>query len=168
MLKIIEGNLFDSSARIIAHQVNCQGVMGSGVAKQVKDKYPDVFQEYATLCHSAESSRDLLGKSYLLHSDGSQIEFGEDYEGIYVANLFGQDKYGYDGKQYTDIDALGDALVNLYGQASILGIDTIAMPYKIGCFRGGASWPRVYMILEAIFRKIDVELWRLGGKNKNV
>ncbi len=163
MLKIIEGNLFDSSARIIAHQVNCQGVMGSGVAKQIKDKYPNVFKEYAALCHSAESSEDLLGRSYLVHSDGSQIKFGEDYEGIYVANLFGQDKYGYDGKQYTDVDALGAAFVDLHIQAAILGIDTIAMPYKIGCCRGGADWPRVYMILESIFKNIDVELWKLGG-----
>ena len=163
MLKIIEGNLFDSSARIIAHQVNCQGVMGSGVAKQIKDKYPGVFKEYTTLCHDVESSEDLLGKSHLIHSDGSQIELGEDYEGTYVANLFGQDKYGYDGKQYTDVEALGKAFVDLYRQATTLGVDTIAMPYKIGCCRGGADWSRVYMILESIFKKIDVELWKLGG-----
>ena len=31
---IKEGNVFDSDAKIICHQVNCQGVMGSGVAKE--------------------------------------------------------------------------------------------------------------------------------------
>ncbi len=63
----------------------------------------------------------------------------------------------------------GRAIVGISGGvdssvvAAILGIDTIAMPYKIGCCRGGADWPRVYMILESIFKNIDVELWKLGG-----
>ena len=35
MIKVIPGNLFDSEAQILAHQVNCKGVMGSGVAKEV-------------------------------------------------------------------------------------------------------------------------------------
>lgn len=37
---IKEGNVFDSDAKIICHQVNCQGVMGSGVAKEVRERYP--------------------------------------------------------------------------------------------------------------------------------
>lgn len=42
MIKHIKGDIFQSSADVILHQVNCQGVMGSGVAKQVREKYPDV------------------------------------------------------------------------------------------------------------------------------
>ena len=41
MVKIIEGNLFDTKANIICHQCNCQGVMGSGVAAEVKRRYPE-------------------------------------------------------------------------------------------------------------------------------
>ena len=36
MIKIINGDLFDTDANIICHQVNCKGKMGSGVALQVK------------------------------------------------------------------------------------------------------------------------------------
>mgnify|MGYP002570523564 FL=1 len=43
MIKIIDGDLFRSNARIIVHQVNCQKRMGSGVALQVKKKYPNVY-----------------------------------------------------------------------------------------------------------------------------
>lgn len=36
MIKIIQGDLLEAKENIIAHQVNCKGVMGSGVAKQIK------------------------------------------------------------------------------------------------------------------------------------
>ena len=41
-MKHIYGDIFLSNADAILHQVNCQGVMGSGVAKQVREKYPIV------------------------------------------------------------------------------------------------------------------------------
>ena len=46
MVKVVYGNLLDSSAKYICHQVNCKGVMGSGVAKQIKEKWPSVFRRY--------------------------------------------------------------------------------------------------------------------------
>ena len=46
MIKIINGDLFTSKANFIVHQVNCQGVMGSGVAAQVADKFSHVETEY--------------------------------------------------------------------------------------------------------------------------
>ena len=46
-------DLFESGADMICHQVNCMGVMGSGVAKQVKERYPKVFEEYVNWCNAA-------------------------------------------------------------------------------------------------------------------
>ena len=43
---IIDGNLLDSDATVICHQVNCQGKMNSGVAKAIRNKYPRVYEEY--------------------------------------------------------------------------------------------------------------------------
>lgn len=37
---VLEGNLLDAPFQFIAHQVNCRGVMGAGLAKQIKQKYP--------------------------------------------------------------------------------------------------------------------------------
>lgn len=39
-MKIIhkDGNLLDAKTDVIAHQVNCQGVMGAGIALQIKNK----------------------------------------------------------------------------------------------------------------------------------
>ena len=46
MPNIIYDDITKSNADYICHQVNCQGVMGSGVAKAIRDKWPQVYEEY--------------------------------------------------------------------------------------------------------------------------
>ena len=62
MIKIIDGDLFETDAKFIVHQVNCMGRMGSGVALQVKEKYPHVYEEYAKfkLFHAIPNILDLI------------------------------------------------------------------------------------------------------------
>lgn len=42
-VKIVNGDLLDASEDIFGHQVNCQGVMGSGVALALRRKYATFF-----------------------------------------------------------------------------------------------------------------------------
>ena len=37
-MRIVDGDILDIEKGIIVHQVNCQGVMGAGLAKQIKSK----------------------------------------------------------------------------------------------------------------------------------
>lgn len=54
MIKHVKADIFTTDCDIIVHQVNCYGVMGAGIAKQVKERYPDFMtfiNHYAiTLC----------------------------------------------------------------------------------------------------------------------
>ena len=71
MIQIIEGNLFDSNAHIIAHQVNCQGVMGSGVAKQVKERFSSLdygHLEYVFDCLRKNTTQIRNIRAYMLTS----------------------------------------------------------------------------------------------------
>ena len=43
MIKIVEGNLLKAKERYICHQTNCKGMMNSGVALQIKNKYPKAY-----------------------------------------------------------------------------------------------------------------------------
>lgn len=152
---IKEGNVFDSDANIICHQVNCQGVMGSGVAKEVRERFPNVYWQYRHLCDGhTRYTFDLLGTAQI-------ILVSDKNNGLYIANCFGQDKYGYDGHQYTDTDALMEAFTCVAKQARANNWK-VAMPYKIGCCRGGANWDTVERIIEDAFQGVDVELWKLG------
>ena len=163
-VKIIDGDLFDSKARIIAHQVNCQGVMGSGVAKQIRQRNPQMFLNYARTCAAAKHEGwSPLGMNLILHTDADKDSFVPGtmiYTGQYICNMFAQNMYGYDGRCYTDIDALKSCFTRLAQYAKENNL-TIAMPYKVGCVRGGANWEVVYKMIEEIFRDVNVELWRL-------
>lgn len=153
---IKEGNVFDSDADIICHQVNCQGVMGSGVAKEVRERYPEVYAQYKYLCDINKGyPAGLLGKAQIVSIDNVFSR--------YIANCFGQDKYGYDGAQYTSVGALMEALIYVAEQARQFNWK-VAMPYKIGCVRGGADWDTVKKIIDVTFQGVDVELWKLEGK----
>jgi len=50
MIKFVDGDFFDYDADIRINTVNCVGVMGAGVAFAFKNKYPDMFHDYAYLC----------------------------------------------------------------------------------------------------------------------
>ena len=144
MIKHIKCDIFESGADLILHQVNCQGVMGSGIAKQVREKFPKVYEGYKDLCDTYSHDRSvLLGKVQV-------FDVGDKY----IANLFAQEHYGYDGKCYTDYDELKRCLKN--ASRYLDWDDVVAIPYLMGCVRGGGDWNVVYKMIEEIFDKNDV------------
>lgn len=139
MIKHIKGDIFEQNADVICHQVNCQGVMGSGVAKQVRAKYPWVYATYKRACENS--------KRYGVRSLGRCQEVFIDEEKV-IVNIFAQENYGYDGKLYTDYKVLNNCLGII--KESYKG-KTIAMPYLMGCHRGGGDWNVVYEMIKNIF-----------------
>ena len=147
MIKHIKCDIFESGADIICHQVNCQGVMGSGVAKQVREKYPEIYESYCWYCNQ---SHELLGKAYPTY-----IHPRHNTKTKVIFNLFAQENYGYDGQCYTNYEALKTCFEEV---ASYTGYKTIAIPYKIGCARGGGDWNIVYKMIEEVFADSDCEV----------
>lgn len=140
----IYGDIFKADADLIIHQVNCQGVMGSGIAKQVKEQYPHVYRAYAELCKEHNyNTVELLGKVQYMNLDENRM----------IANVFGQGLYGYDGKRYTDYDALVVAMKTI--AQDTVG-KTVAVPYLMGCCRGGGDWEIVSKIIETYLSKSNI------------
>lgn len=50
MITYVAGNLFTSPAQVLVNTVNTEGVMGKGIALQFRKIYPEMFDEYQTLC----------------------------------------------------------------------------------------------------------------------
>lgn len=137
LMNYLNGNLFDSKAPVLVHQVNCRGVMGSGVAKQVKDRYPYVYQEYVQYCKERPVN-ELIGSCLIVPIPNSSQ---------YVANIFGQINYGTDGRKYTSYDALDIAFAKLHDWCRAHGVRKIALPENMGCNGGGGSWRVVTTLL---------------------
>ena len=64
MITIKKGDVLRSRAMYICHQVNCMGVMGAGIAKQIKAMYPEVYEEYKRVCNEhRRNPAELLGQN---------------------------------------------------------------------------------------------------------
>lgn len=154
MIKIVEGDLLQATEDIIGHQVNCQGKMNSGVAKSIREKFPLVYKMYMKRCNfyvmemGYDTSR-MLGMNQVI-----QVE-----EGKWVANLFGQNFYGYDGLKYTNEKSLFETFKKLREYAESQNL-SVALPYLIGCDRGGGDWKTVEGYLSKAFDGYEVTLYK--------
>jgi O-acetyl-ADP-ribose deacetylase (regulator of RNase III) len=125
---------------IVAHGVNCQRVMGSGVALAIRNKWPVVYYEYA-------KNPPVLGTT----------QFVEITPVLFVANCYTQDTFGRERKQYASIDAVRTSLSEVFNFASVLDFP-IYMP-RIGCGLGGLKWEDVRPVVEELeqqYQGVDV------------
>ena len=144
------GSLFSSGADLLVQQVNCQGVMGAGLAKQIAFHYPEVYREYKAFCQKYATSAEMLGKVLIV----------ETYGDTYVANIFAQDKCGRNGC-FTDYAALKEGFTKVAESAKTANM-SVAIPYGIGCGLAGGNWEIVNSIIaEAFVGYPKVSLWRL-------
>ena len=152
------GNILDIKEGVIIQQVNAQGVMGSGIAKAIRDKWPVVWDEYSDeikSCPSDTESRARLGSVII-----TQVE-----PEVLVANLVGQQFYGRHeprhAPRYTSYDALDIAFTKLAGL--LYGLEMTLHYPLLGADRGGAHWPTVKSIIDHRLRSFDHRLWLLPG-----
>ena len=154
MIHYVKGDITKSNCDIICHQVNCQGAMNSGVAKAIREKFPEVYEQYRTLCKRQDGSGWLLGVM-------QPVEI-QHIPPRYVVNLFAQQYYGYDGTRFTDYEAFYNSLSHLAIELSDAPDKTIAFPYKIGCVRGGANWNIIRTMIEQVFAGRNVTFYYLN------
>lgn len=154
-----EGNILDSNADIICHQVNCRGAMNSGVAKAIRQKWPQVFDQYWN-AHIDEYDEMNNATATFKHMLGhiQSVYIGDGQKDRAVINMFAQEGYGYDGRRYTSYDAFWSCLgeIKKYMKPGI----TIAFPARIGCVRGGADWDVIQTMIDKVLGlDFNVEIW---------
>ena len=115
MINIVDGNILNCKEDIIVHQVNCQGIMGGGLAKQIANAFPKVNSKYQLFCKVYLNKYELLKNRTCLVQE----------KGKYVANIFSQ-KPNFD----TDYEAMESALKDILNYAKMYNL-TIAIPFKI-------------------------------------
>ena len=139
------GNIFNCKENIICHQVNMYKKMGAGIAKQIRERYPNVYQDY--LLHEP-----VLGEVHIIPVEHDDIiPYQNQNIGLWIANMYSQNSYGYDGAQYTDYDAMRKCFNDIndhISKSNKCGNNlSLAIPYKIGCGIGGGDWSIVSKII---------------------
>lgn len=135
---------------IFVHQVNCRGVMGGGIARIVKQKFPFVFEQYQDRCK--KPTHHLLGDVQLINISS----FDEPKR--MVCNLFAQNYYGVYTRQ-TDYEQFYRGLEQLKYELEEMEKDfppnseklSVGFPYNIGCGLAGGDFRIVLSMIESVF-----------------
>lgn len=127
---------------LICHQVNCTNHIGSGVAKVLIDKWPVVKQMYHSRCS------DFRDRSKMLGMFDAILVRQEPY--ICVVNCFTQLDKGYDGKLYTNYEAIEECFSTLFRMNKDLTERQIYIPFNYGCGLGGGDWTTVMSIIDRV------------------
>ena len=145
------GDLLEGDTKVIVQQVNCEGKMNSGVAKAIRDKYPNVFDAYKRHLNRTGPTSFFLGDCLIVPVEGGKV----------VANIFGQHYYGYDGERYTNYEAVYEGLELL--RDSIDSPTTIGFPYKMASDRGGADWDVILAMIKSVFKNTEhtIKIYKL-------
>ena len=157
-INYLEGNALEpvkstkSVVDLIVHCVNCQGVMGSGIAKQIKKKWPIVFSEYQKYCNRT-NKLELMGLA-------QYVKISPD---LYVVNLFGQYSTGllYVG-DVAVIPADYRAVKIGFANIKLRLLDkkiayALNMP-RICCGLAHGEWAEIEKIINEVFGNTDVEI----------
>lgn len=159
----VVGDLLDLALKgefnVIVHGCNCNCTMNSGVAKVLRDKWPQVYD--ADVAFGAPGDPLKLGRY-------SQAYATCGTSRIAIVNAYTQFNYGYDGARYVEYTAVRDVFTVLAAHyRSCAAHPVIGLP-RIGCGRAGGDWNVVSSILNATmpefdFRVVDLptpEVWR--------
>jgi len=136
MIKYLTGDLLASPHKVLIHGCNDHGAMGSGIAKQIRAKYPNVYEIY-----------HLRYKTFGL--DLGDIIPVQSLDGKIIVNAITQHGSGHDGKRYVDYDAVEKCFVQLNDRAIDWEVTEMALP-RLGAGLGGGDWSVIEEIIVRI------------------
>lgn len=143
----IEGNLFDGleNGDVIAHGANCRGAMGAGVAKAIKEKFPENYKVYNKACREGRfmpgDALGILENGILVYNLGTQYELGAD---AHIWNIRSSVR-----------DMLNKVVPARQFYYPVTKIKTV----RLGCGIGGLDWTDVKPVLEGIPSDIELEVY---------
>ena len=142
MIEYRDGDLFEAGIPVLAHGVNLWGFMGSGIAREFRSRWPEMYAEYQEQCREGVLT---LGRYH---------EWTAPYKSVTVFNLATQPAPG----PYATVGAVREATGRMLSRAQEERVKAVAVP-RIGCGLGGLDWERdVRPALEAVAAGSPVRL----------
>lgn len=144
-LHFVSGDLFENLDLFdgIGHGVNCKGVMGGGIAVEFRERWPEMYQEYKSLCEDEE----LL--------PGDIFAWKDERTGLYIYNMatqfgMGPTKRGNPPARYEWLEA---CLQKFFIDIDDNRIKKVAMPL-IGSGLGGLDAAEVREIIAVMAQRL--------------
>ena len=146
----INGNAIDYALAhpdsILIHVCNNRGVMGAGIALQIKQRVPSAYDKYMNQFVDPLSPDDCLGK----------VSYSDD---LSVCNLTCQDGYGRGKKRYINYGYLVDCVQDLayFINNTHKEINTVAMPMNMGSALAGGDWETVIELVAHQLKRTKIK-----------
>ena len=145
-----QAQLNGNTGTYLVHCCNAQGVMGSGIARSIKERIPEAYTEYKHHLEDAKLSNT---------SPMGSFSYGGN-----VINLIAQENYGRDPHNRGTRQVHYGYLAMALRKAAVLFSDydedrTLIVPYKMCCDRAGGDWNVVVELLEVAFEGWTVEVY---------
>ena len=179
-VRTIQGNLLDFPTcdpsnpdnyigiSAIAHSCNCRMIMGGGIAKQIKDRYPQAYQ----------ADVDYISNEYdhngqYIHPLGnfSKAEINSKFlpnDKGYIYNMYTQAGIG-DGSRRVHYEKFWQALKKVEQDLYAMSVEkheydssappVLGLPYGISCGLAGGSWGIIKAMIEDIFLDSPIECY---------
>lgn len=162
-IETIEGNLLDfpNDINAIAHSCNTRHIMGAGIAKQIKDRYPEAYEA------------DWKAFNYEYDQDGQYVHWlgkfskAEINDRKYIYNMYTQATIGT-GRE-VDYEKFWQALKRVEQDLYEMNIakheydgsppPIIGLPHGISCGLAGGNWGIIKAMIEDIFSDSPIKCY---------
>lgn len=152
MLKHTKGNLLDLAEHgkfdIIVHGCNCQNTMGSGIAKEIRERYPEVYDADTRMDQEFGASY-----RYLKLGNYSSVDVYPSSGKFKIINAYTQFNFaprGLDHFEYDSFKLILQKLLQFYGNYDF------GFPY-IGMGLAGGDKDRIIAMLEDFAEKVSAK-----------
>ncbi len=132
-------DIFQSKTYAIVNTVNCVGVMGAGLAKEFKKRYPEMYKEYRKKCENNEIE---IGKLHIFRTlDRLIINFPTKKH----------------WKNNSNLEWIEAGLKNFVKNYKKWNIPSAAFP-QLGTSHGKLDWNDVRFVMEKYLDSIDINV----------
>jgi hypothetical protein len=155
MVNVFNGDVFDAPIDSLVHCANCFHTMGSGIARGIREEYPEAYE--ADVTQTKKGDPEKLGTFSCAEIQTPTRRRNPRLKFIY--NLYGQFTFGRDRRQvnyeaiYSGFQAVRSDIECGNDPKEVLGIN-----YKLGCNLAGGDWNVVLAMIHSVFDKASFDV----------
>lgn len=151
---VVKGDICSISSGILVHGCNAQGVMNSGIARQIRQMFPEAFDAYRK---KYEMSGLVVGDVVFCPPT--------DTRAFWIANAITQKFYGRNPNvRYVDYDGIKKSFDKIATLAQKENLE-IHFP-QIGAGLGNGKWEDILPIIENSLQNCSRTLWIYAPTSK--
>lgn len=152
MIEYIKGDVTLAREFVILQGCNAQGKMNSGVAKAIRDKWPEVFTDYSNEHHLYGLALGGIYPCFVYQCKPFDVQ-------KIIVNGITQQYYGRDPNVvYVDYGAIECVFRQTKILLEKMKLDTFAT-VKIGSGLGNGSWERIEGLINKVFPDYWVKIY---------